>query len=72
MTGLGPSLALACIALAQVTPQATRRYSVEPLRLGIPRCAVEDLAGGDARINAQILKAGPNRNAPKNVQGVGF
>jgi anthranilate phosphoribosyltransferase len=34
----------------------TRRYSLEPLDLGIPRCSVEDLKGGDAQLNAQILR----------------
>ena len=28
---------------------------MDPLDLGIPRCSVEDLAGGDAALNASIL-----------------
>ena len=28
---------------------------LDPLDLGIPRCSVEDLAGGDAALNASIL-----------------
>lgn len=28
---------------------------LDPLTLGIPRCAVEDLKGGDAKLNATIL-----------------
>ena len=35
-----------------------RSYSLEPKDLGIPRCTVEDLAGGDAALNAQILLVG--------------
>lgn len=33
-----------------------RRYVVEPTELGIPRCTIEDLKGGDAQLNAQILR----------------
>lgn len=33
-----------------------RRYTVDPRDLGIPRCTVEDLKGGDAKLNAQILR----------------
>jgi anthranilate phosphoribosyltransferase len=35
--------------------KALRRYSLEPLHLGIPRCDVADLAGGDGALNARIL-----------------
>lgn len=35
---------------------AKRAYSLEPLDLGIPRCEVADLAGGDAALNAAILR----------------
>lgn len=40
------------------TPAAAagkRSYQLEPQELGIPRCSVQDLAGGDAALNAQIL-----------------
>ncbi len=30
-------------------------YTVDPKDFGIPRCTVEDLKGGDAKLNAQIL-----------------
>jgi anthranilate phosphoribosyltransferase len=33
-----------------------RRYSLDPAELGIPRCEVVDLAGGDAALNAAILR----------------
>jgi anthranilate phosphoribosyltransferase len=33
-----------------------RRYSLDPLDVGVKRCAVEDLAGGDAALNAEILR----------------
>lgn len=36
--------------------QNRKRYSLEPLDLGIPRCSVEDLAGGNAEVNAKILQ----------------
>lgn len=36
--------------------RAPRRYSLDPKDVGIPRCEVEDLAGGDAALNARILR----------------
>lgn len=36
--------------------QPLRRYSLDPRDVGIPRCSVEDLKGGDAALNAQILR----------------
>ncbi|PNH12706.1 Anthranilate phosphoribosyltransferase, chloroplastic [Tetrabaena socialis] len=33
-----------------------RRYSLDPRDVGIPRCEVEDLKGGDAALNAAILR----------------
>ena len=32
-----------------------RSYALDPKDLGIPRCEVADLAGGDAALNARIL-----------------
>mmetsp|Transcript_8750 Transcript_8750/g.28878 ORF Transcript_8750/g.28878 Transcript_8750/m.28878 type:complete len:412 (-) Transcript_8750:89-1324(-) len=39
----------------EVTQDGVRQYEVEPLDFGIKRCEVEDLKGGDAQVNAQIL-----------------
>ncbi|KAG2440531.1 hypothetical protein HYH02_010409 [Chlamydomonas schloesseri] len=33
-----------------------KRYSLDPKDVGIPRCEVEDLKGGDAQLNAAILR----------------
>ncbi|KAI8470775.1 MAG: anthranilate phosphoribosyltransferase, partial [Monoraphidium minutum] len=33
-----------------------KRYSLDPKEVGIPRCEVADLAGGDAALNAAILR----------------
>jgi anthranilate phosphoribosyltransferase len=33
-----------------------RRYTLDPKDVGIPRCSVEDLKGGDAELNARILR----------------
>ncbi len=33
-----------------------KRYTLDPRDVGIPRCSVEDLKGGDAKLNAQILR----------------
>ncbi|GFR41338.1 hypothetical protein Agub_g2023 [Astrephomene gubernaculifera] len=35
---------------------AMRRYTLDPRDVGIPRCEVEDLKGGDAALNAAILR----------------
>ena len=39
----------------QVSPAGTRTYSLEPKDLGIPRCEIADLAGGDPPFNARLL-----------------
>ncbi|BDA41072.1 Anthranilate phosphoribosyltransferase [Coccomyxa sp. Obi] len=41
--------------ILEVTPSGTRSYRLDPLDLGIKRCEVADLAGGDAQLNASIL-----------------
>jgi len=41
--------------VVEVTQSSTRSYRLDPLTLGIPRCNVEDLKGGDAALNANIL-----------------
>lgn len=33
-----------------------KRYQLDPKDLGIQRCSVEDLAGGNAELNASILR----------------
>lgn len=33
-----------------------KRYTLDPKSVGIPRCEVEDLKGGDAAVNAAILR----------------
>ncbi|PRW61048.1 anthranilate phosphoribosyltransferase [Chlorella sorokiniana] len=49
LTPMGPA------DVVEVTQQGKRSYQLEPRDLGIPRCSVQDLAGGDAALNAQIL-----------------
>lgn len=50
LTPMGPA------DVVEVTMGESRRsYQLEPRDLGIPRCSVEDLAGGDATVNARIL-----------------
>uniref|UniRef100_A0A1D2A5Q7 anthranilate phosphoribosyltransferase n=2 Tax=Auxenochlorella protothecoides TaxID=3075 RepID=A0A1D2A5Q7_AUXPR len=50
LTPLGPA------SVVEVTQAGKREYSLEPRDLGIPRATVEDLKGGDARLNAAILE----------------
>jgi len=40
----------------EVSPTGRKRYQLDPKSLGIPRCTVEDLKGGDAKLNAEILR----------------
>jgi len=49
LTPMGPA------DIVEVTPSSIRRFSLDPRDVGIPRCEVEDLAGGDAKLNARIL-----------------
>jgi len=49
MTPCGPT------QVVEVTPAGTKSYSFNPRDVGIPECALSDLAGGDAKLNAQML-----------------
>lgn len=53
--GLDELTPMAPADIYEVTPQGARSYTLDPLDLGIKRCAVEDLKGGDAKLNATIL-----------------
>lgn len=50
LTPMGPA------EIMEVEGGTSRSYFIEPQDLGIPRCSVEDLKGGDAKLNATILK----------------
>ncbi|KAK9853623.1 hypothetical protein WJX84_001684 [Apatococcus fuscideae] len=54
--GLDELTPLADADVLEVTPAGTRSFKVEPQRMGIQRCTVEDLKGGDAALNACILR----------------
>lgn len=57
---LPPVLLLSSLFTAdvvEISPNAPlKRYSLDPKDVGIPRCEVADLAGGDAALNARILR----------------
>ena len=40
----------------EVTPGSIRRYSLHPGDLGLRACTLDDLKGGDAATNAQMLR----------------
>ncbi|KAL3150760.1 hypothetical protein ABBQ32_000534 [Trebouxia sp. C0010 RCD-2024] len=42
--------------IVEVTQESIKRYCLEPKDLGISRCEVKDLKGGDKALNAQILR----------------
>ncbi|KAF6253090.1 anthranilate phosphoribosyltransferase [Scenedesmus sp. NREL 46B-D3] len=51
LTPMGPA------DVVEISPNAPlKRYSLDPKDVGIPRCEVADLAGGDAALNARILR----------------
>ncbi|KAG2498022.1 hypothetical protein HYH03_004280 [Edaphochlamys debaryana] len=52
LTPMGPA------DVVEVTAGESRlkRYTLDPKEVGIPRCEVEDLKGGDAKLNAAILR----------------
>jgi len=52
LTPMGP----ADVVEFSASSSGFKRYTLDPKDLGIPRCEVEDLAGGDAELNAKILK----------------
>ena len=51
LTPLAPALVIEAVAGVAGKP-----YELDPKRLGIPACTVEDLKGGDAALNATILR----------------
>jgi len=63
--GLDELTPLGATDVLEVTPAGTRQFVIDPLDLGIPRCEVADLAGGDAAHNARLLMDvfGGERNA---------
>lgn len=52
LTPMGP----ADVVEVSAGSSSLKRYTLDPKDLGIPRCEVADLAGGDAALNAQILR----------------
>jgi anthranilate phosphoribosyltransferase len=52
LTPMGP----ADVVEVSAGSSSLKRYTLDPKDLGIPRCEVADLAGGDAELNAQILR----------------
>ena len=42
--------------IIEVTQQSMKRYTLHPSSLGLRTCTLEDLKGGDAATNAQILR----------------
>ena len=55
-------------AAAEVTPQGVRLFTIRPEQFGLSRCSMQDLKGGDASVNADIVRAllqgdtGPRRD----------
>ncbi len=54
--------------VAEVTPETIKTASIKPEEFGLSRCKIDDLRGGDAAINADIVRAilrgvkGPKRD----------
>jgi anthranilate phosphoribosyltransferase len=56
LTPMGPADVVEVESVDGVSPPRMKRYTLDPLDVGIKRCSVEDLAGGDAATNAAILR----------------
>ena len=54
--GLDELTPLGHAGVYEVGPGGTKQYQVFPEKLGIPKCEVADLKGGDRALNAQILR----------------
>lgn len=50
LTPMGPA------DVVEVSSSGISEYVLDPKDVGIPRCEAEDLKGGDATLNAQILR----------------
>jgi anthranilate phosphoribosyltransferase len=50
LTPMGPA------SIVEASSAGVTEYEIDPLDFGISRCDVKDLAGGDAALNARILK----------------
>lgn len=50
LTPMGPA------DVVEVSSSGIEEYRLDPKDVGIPRCEAEDLKGGDAKLNAQILR----------------
>jgi anthranilate phosphoribosyltransferase len=60
--------------LFDVRPGSVEEHEKDPLDHGVPRCAPEQLQGGDARVNAEALRAvltGSERGAPRDALVLG-
>lgn len=40
----------------EVTEKGLRHFTIDPNEFGLPKCSVEDLKGGDAKVNGKILR----------------
>ncbi|MDE3047886.1 MAG: anthranilate phosphoribosyltransferase, partial [Verrucomicrobiota bacterium] len=61
-SGCGGIDELSCIGKTEallVTPQGIEPITIDPEALGLKRCTLEELKGGDATINASVLKKAP-------------
>ncbi len=54
-TGLDEISCAGPVKIIEVSQQEKRAYILDPESLGLPRCDVADLRGGDANTNAQLL-----------------
>lgn len=71
---LGPST---IVEVKNVAPEGrpkkykTKTFKFDPRSVGVPRCSLEDLQGGDARRNAEelrtVLRGGPHTDAKRDA-----
>lgn len=54
--GLDELTPMGSATIMEVTKDQSETYEFDPLEVGIPRCEVEDLKGGDRFVNAELLR----------------
>lgn len=55
-TGLDELAPIAVATVATVTPSGVTMGTIDPFQLGFPKCTIDDLKGGDATTNAEVLR----------------
>lgn len=64
--GMDELTAVGTAQAVEVTPKGVESITIDPASMGIPKCTVEDLKGGEAKENAEIVRQVLSGKAPVN------